>query len=62
MFQNKIILDHHNICSSVTNTLNKYASSSLMSVFVKDANPKENASTAVAQWSCNAIYFIARGE
>ena len=40
----------------------RYASSSMLSVFVKDSISKENVSAAVTQWSCNAIYFIARGQ
>ena len=45
----------------VTSTLSKYSSSSVMSVFVKDSASKESISAAVAQWSCNAVYYIARG-
>jgi hypothetical protein len=56
-----VFLDQSNVCSVVTSTLSKYSSSSVMSVFVKDSASKESISAAVAQWSCNAIYFIARG-
>jgi len=61
LYNNKVFLDQSNVCSIVTSTLNKYASSSMLSVFLKDSTSKENISAAVAQWSCNAIYFIARG-